>query len=132
MKSLLFIPLVAVALNTEAATIKVDISEGRLTVFKGPLPVFTTPVQTAANGIGFKIGSGKTPTGSYTITKDDEHRFGKILRLSGYQGNARGILVHKHYGSLNGTSGCICPHTPAAMNRLFKLVKDGDRIIITR
>jgi len=113
-------------------TIDVDISAGRLTLYQGVVPIMTTPVQTAAKGVGFKKGSNQTPTGSYTITKDDEHRFGNILRLSGYQGNSRGILVHKHYGVLNGTSGCICPHSEAQMNKLFKLVKDGDRIVIRR
>ena len=113
-------------------TIDVDISAGRLTLYKGVVPIMTTPVQTAAKGVGFKINSKQTPTGSYTITKDPDHRFGEVLRLSGYQGNNRGILVHKHFGILNGTNGCICPHTEAAMKKLFRRVKDGDRIVIRR
>jgi hypothetical protein len=113
-------------------TIDVDISAGRLTLYQGVVPIYRTPVQTAAKGIGFKKGSNQTPTGQYTVTKNAKHRYGKVLRLSGYQGNVRGILLHKHYGALNGTAGCICPHKEIQMNTLFKLVKDGDRIVIRR
>jgi hypothetical protein len=124
-------PLVLTNCGT-TKTIDVDISAGKLTLYSGVMPIFTTPVQTAAKGIGDEIRSNKTPVGDFTITKEPNHRFGRVLRLSGYQGQRRGILIHKHFGSLNGTSGCVCPIKKSDMDKLFSLVNDGDRLRIRR
>jgi hypothetical protein len=53
-----------------------------------------------------------TPVGTYTITKEPGHRYGKTTwRLSGAQGK-RGILMHRKLGNKRYSRGCICPPSP--------------------
>ena len=108
----------------------VNVEAKKLTVWKGFLPVFTCEVKTSRFGIGHTIRSRKTPTGEFTVTKEGKHRYGKVLRLSGYQGYNRGILLHKDYGNPLGTNGCICPKEPH-MKKLYDLIPDhGARLIV--
>ena len=82
------------------------------------------PVETSRKGVGFRIRSNKTPTGNYYVVKETGHRFGPVLRLSGYQGYKRGILIHRDFKNGNGTSGCICPINLDYMNEVYNLVGD--------
>jgi len=117
--------------QTTQNRIVVDISEQRLRIFNGSfLPVFSTKIETARKGIGTKIGSNKTPTGNYTARKEPNHRYGPSIRLSGYQGNSRGILIHRDFIRGNGTSGCICPTSRNAMLKVFNLVENDTPILI--
>jgi L,D-peptidoglycan transpeptidase YkuD (ErfK/YbiS/YcfS/YnhG family) len=86
-----------------------------------------TPVALGRNGIGSKAGSNKTPLGTFTVTKEPRHRFGPALRLSGYQGHKRGILIHQAFNST--TRGCIAP-PKAEMVRLFHAVENGTELVI--
>ena len=117
--------------QTTQNKIVVDVSAKRLKVVNGSLlPVYSTPIETGRTGTGIKLGSGKTPTGEYTITKEPDHRFGPSLRLSGYQGSSRGILVHRDFVKGDGTGGCICPTTRKAMNAVYDLVDNDAPILI--
>lgn len=109
-------------------TIIVDISAKRLEFYSGGFkPKLVLPVVTGRGGISNVINSKGTPTGEFTITKEPKHRFGPVFRLSGYQGNNRGILIHKAYGS--STSGCIAPSAPD-MAKLFSAVPNGTKLVI--
>jgi hypothetical protein len=104
--------------------IRVDLARRQLS-YRG----LTCPIG-YGRGIGHRKGSRRTPTGTYRVTKESRHRFGPVLRLSGYQGHVRGILVHRrlHPGP---SSGCIVLEDPA-MRRLFALVPpDGEDLVIT-
>jgi hypothetical protein len=118
--------------SNKTSKIVVDISEQKLKVIctKTGYKKFETKVETSRVGVGTVLKSKRTPTGNYTVTKEPKHRFGPTLRLSGYQGNTRGILLHRDFVSGNGTSGCICPVTSKYMNTVFRMVDNGTPISI--
>lgn len=47
--------------------ITISIADQRLTLNRGTETLFTAPVSTAANGIGFAEGSFQTPTGNFLV-----------------------------------------------------------------
>ena len=90
---------------------------------------FRAPVEISPKGIGDKLGSNKTPVGSFTVSKEPHHRYGPVLRLSGYQGNRRGILIHRDMTRSDGTHGCVAL-TADDMRHLFAMVPDGEELVI--
>jgi len=126
-----FLPL----LSLEASGVKavVDISQGKLLVRKGWKILNRFEVETSRYGIGNKIHSRKTPTGEFTIKKEPGHRFGRVYRLSGYQGNARGILIHVDLSrDYHGSNGCIHLMTSAEMSQLWSILPSGATLKIRR
>ena len=128
--SALLLPLLA----TEASEVKaiVDISQSQLAVKSGLRVLRRFKVETSRYGIGTAINSRKTPTGKFTLKKEPGHRFGRVFRLSGYQGNARGILIHVDLTKDSGSNGCIHLMTPAEMNQLWSILPDGASLRIRR
>ncbi len=114
---------------TKPTSIVVDVGKQQLQVKKGSVPVLTVPVETSRRGIGNKLNSKRTPVGEFTVVKYPNHRFGEVLRLNGYQGYTRGILIHKKLNPGNGTSGCISP-TYEDMKKIFKLVENNTPLTI--
>ena len=92
-------------------------------------PALELPVEISRVGLGTERGSKRTPLGTFTVTKEPGHRFGPVLRLSGYQGSNRGILIHRDMSKGEGTNGCVT--CKRGMADLFKLVNSGDSLRIT-
>lgn len=80
-------------------------------------------------GFGTKINSLRTPLGEFTITKEPDHRYGPSMRLSGYQGINRGILIHQDLTRDGGSDGCLHLKT-ADMNEMFEMVPEGAKLTI--
>ena len=115
--------------TTKCDRIVVDISQKRLKVYNGSMPVYSSLIETGRAGIGHTLGSGKTPTGTFNIVKEPKHRFGPVFRLSGFQGNSRGILVHKDLSTRVGSGGCVV--LPGNnMKKLYDIVDDDAVLII--
>lgn len=78
----------------------------------------------------YGLSSYLTPIGEWTVTKQPGHRFGPVLRLSGFQGWGRGILVHAYTNyKAEGSRGCISL-SKAHNWQLFSQVEDGTKLII--
>jgi hypothetical protein len=107
------------------ARIEVD-TKARVLLY-GPIKA---PVEISRVGLGDSLGSRRTPTGAFTVSKEAGHRFGPVLRLSGYQGHRRGILIHRDLTRGPGTNGCIALD-PLAMRRLYDAVPpEGTALLI--
>lgn len=125
-KMLLLAPLALVMASCASGEKKVivDISDKNLKVVQGAVPIFSVPVQTGRGGIDDKIGSNGTPLGEYTLIKEPKHRYGPALRLSGYQGYSRGILLHEDKMKVDWTHGCICPPKREDMIKIMDLIDE--------
>lgn len=126
------VALIAVAAALSSCTnrierITVDVSEKRLTAVGGGRVILDFPVETSRYGTGSRRGSKRTPLGTFKIAqKEAAHRFGPVLRLDGYQGFTRGILLHRNLdGKPNGTNGCCCPVNDRDYSRLWKWTPVG-------
>lgn len=119
------------ASRNDKVSMHVRLKKRTLTVNRGSktLHVFQG-IEYSRYGIGHERGSRKTPLGSYTVTKEPNHRFGPVLRLSGYQGHARGILVHQDNTRDSGSNGCIHLKNYADMKKLFDMVPAGAELNI--
>jgi hypothetical protein len=126
----LFLPLLPI--EASGVRVTVDISQGKLVVKKGLKVLDRFEVETSRYGIGKQIHSLKTPTGSFTLKKEPGHRFGRVYRLSGYQGNARGILIHVDLTKGHGSNGCIHLMSSAEMSRLWSILPSGANLKIRR
>lgn len=112
-------------------TLEVDVSAKELAIYRGVRRLYVCPIQTSAVGTGETLESRRTPTGRFTLTKEPNHRYGPVLRLSGYQGTRRGILIHRHLRPRDeGTNGCIAPLTEESMQRVFDLTPPGAVLVI--
>lgn len=128
MRFVLLLPLLLASCQAaKQDAVVVDISDQELCV-RG----YCTDIETSRVGTGTALGSNRTPLGTYTLTREPGHRYGKTLRLSGYQGKRRGILIHRDFRSGDGTSGCICPTTRKAMERVYDLTPTGTELIVRR
>ena len=136
-----FISLFSIIILSSCSSVKktpispkivVDVAESKLSVVcdSTQTTCYETEIETSRKGTGLKKGSNKTPTGRFTVVKEPYHRYGPSLRLSGYQGYSRGILIHKDFKNGNGTSGCICPLDEYKMHKVFDLVQDNTPIEI--
>lgn len=131
---LLLASLTALALCSCAApvTLDVDVSRQQMTVRRGGQVVRRIPVETSRIGTGSRLGSHRTPLGEFTLRKEPGHRFGPIFRLDGYQGDSRGILIHRDLTAGHGTNGCIATPDWQTQQWLFARVDDGASLLIHR
>ena len=79
---------------------------------------------------GSRLGSGLTPVGRFVVDREPGHRFGPVLRPRGYQGEVRGILVHRDLSRGWGTRGCVALVRREDMEWLFARVTDGTEMVI--
>lgn len=112
--------------------ILVNVSEKRLVAKSGARKIMDVPVETGRRGVGSQRGSKRTPLGEFTIAKKEaDHRFGPVMRLDGYQGFKRGILVHRNLdGKPYGTNGCVCPIHYEDYMRLWQMTPVGAKLHI--
>lgn len=80
-------------------------------------------------GHGSRLGSELTPVGRFVVDREPGHRFGPVLRPRGYQGEVRGILVHRDLSRDWGTRGCVALRRED-MEWLFARVEDGTEMVI--
>lgn len=113
--------------------IHVELRKRTLTVKDGEevLRVFTG-IESSRRGTGDGYNSLKTPLGEFSITKEEKHRYGPVLRLSGYQGWTRGILIHQDNTRDSGSNGCIHLRNLKEMNELFAMVPSGAMLKIEK
>ncbi len=113
--------------------IHVQLRKRVLTVKDGDevLRIFTG-IESSRRGTGDGYNSLRTPLGEFSITKEAEHRYGPVLRLSGYQGWTRGILIHQDNTRDSGSNGCIHLRNLKEMNELFAMVPSGAKLLIEK
>lgn len=111
--------------------IHVELKKKRITLKDGDeiIKVFSG-IEYSRVGIGGGYNSKRTPVGEFTITKEPKHRYGPVLRLSGYQGWTRGILIHQDNTRDSGSNGCIHLRNLKDMRELFASVPSGARLLI--
>ena len=109
----------------------VDLSKRTMTVkHNGKVERVFTGIESSRVGVGSGYGSLRTPVGEFTVTKEAEHRYGPVLRLSGYQGISRGILIHQDNTRDSGSNGCLHLRNLREMEELFAMIPAGAGLII--
>lgn len=116
----------------DGISIHIDLSSRVLVVKKNGWPIRRyTGIEWARKGVGHKLNSKQTPTGRFEAILEPDHRFGPTIRLSGYQGWTRGILIHPDNTRDDGSNGCI--HLKwKEMEELLELTPEGAPIHIKK
>lgn len=100
-------------------------------IHKGKKVATFKGLEYSRKGFGDTLDSLKTPLGQWTVTKEPEHKYGLVFRLSGYQGINRGILIHRDNTRDGGSNGCL--HLPSSdMTKLFNMVPEGAKLTIQK
>lgn len=115
----------------------VDVSAKKAVIKSSGVVRKEIPVVTAYRGTGGRMSSRRTPLclknrPLVVISKEPNHRFGKVLRLGGISADGlpqddRGILVHQT--RWDGTGGCVGT-PPQYIDLVFNSLDVGSKVYI--